>query len=73
MEFVNEKLNEFNQYLSGKKVAIIGLGTSNVPLIEYMRKYKANVTVFDNRNIDDIDKSIMDKVVEHGMTFSNRT
>lgn len=70
MEFVNEKLNEFNQYLSGKKVAIIGLGTSNVPLIEYMRKYKANVTVFDNRNIDDIDKSIMDKVVEHGMTFS---
>lgn len=45
MEFVNEKLNEFNQYLSGKKVAIIGLGTSNVPLIEYMRKYKANVTV----------------------------
>ena len=41
MGFVNEKLNEFNQYLNGKKVAIIGLGTSNVPLIEYMRKYKA--------------------------------
>lgn len=70
MSFVNEKLNEFNTYLKGRKVAIIGLGVSNVPLIDYLRKYKANVTVFDNRTIDNIDKSIMDKVVEYGMEFS---
>ena len=70
MNFVNEKLDEFNTYLKGRKVAIIGLGVSNVPLIDYLRKYKANVTVFDNRTIDNIDKSIMDKVVEYGMEFS---
>lgn len=70
MGFVNEKLKEFNEYLKGRKVAVIGLGVSNVPLIDYLRKYKANVTVFDNRNIDDIDKSVMDKVVEYGMEFS---
>ena len=45
MNFVNEKLDEFNTYLKGRKVAIIGLGVSNVPLIDYLRKYKANVTV----------------------------
>lgn len=70
MNFVNEKLNEFNEYLKGRKVAIIGLGVSNVPIIDYLRKYKAKVTVFDNRSIDNIDKSIMDKVVEYGMEFS---
>jgi len=70
MKYINEKLNEFNNYLRNRKVAIIGLGVSNVPLIEYMRKYKAKVTVFDNRTIDEIDKVIMDKVVEYGMEFS---
>lgn len=70
MKFVNEKLNEFNEYLNGRKVAIIGLGVSNVPLIDYMRKYKAQVTVFDNRTIDDIDKTVMDKIVSYGMKFS---
>lgn len=70
MEYVNEKLIEFNNYLKGRKVAVIGLGVSNVPLIDYLRKYKAQVTVFDKRTIDNIDKSIMDKVVEYGMEFS---
>ena len=37
MNFVNEKLDEFNTYLKGRKVAIIGLGVSNVPLIDYLR------------------------------------
>ena len=31
MDFVNEKLEEFNKFLDGKKVAIIGMGVSNVP------------------------------------------
>ena len=70
MEFVNEKLIEFNKFLNGKKVAVIGLGVSNAPLIDYLHKYKSEVTVFDSREIDDIDKSIMDKVTEHGMKFS---
>lgn len=70
MEYVNEKLLEFNEFLKGRKVAVIGLGVSNKPLIEYLHKYKANVTVFDKREIDDIDKDIMDKVVMYDMEFS---
>ena len=35
MEYVNEKLLEFNNYLKGRKVAIIGIGVSNISLIKY--------------------------------------
>lgn len=70
MGWFNKKLEEFNKYLNGKKVAIIGLGVSNIPLIGYLNKYKADVTVFDNKGIDEIDKVVMDEVVSHGMKFS---
>ena len=70
MDYENKKLNEFNEFLRNRKVAVIGLGVSNEPLIDYLRKYKAKVTVFNKRTIDNIDKSIMDKVVEYGMEFS---
>ena len=36
MKFVNEKLEEFNNYIKNKRVAIIGLGVSNLPLIDYL-------------------------------------
>lgn len=70
MEFINEKLNDFNRFLRGKKVAIIGLGVSNIPLIAYMSEFEADVTVFDKREIDYIEKIVMDEVVSHGMKFS---
>ena len=70
MEFINEKLLEFNNYLRGKKVAIIGLGVSNIPLIDYFHEIKSEVTVFDSREIDDIDKKIVNKIVNYGMKFS---
>ena len=70
MEFVNEKLIEFNNYLRGKKVAIIGLGVSNIPLIDYFHEIKSLVTVFDSREIDDIDKNTVNKIVNYGMKFS---
>ena len=49
MSYKNEKLEEFNDYVRFRKVAIIGLGVSNIPLIDYMFEKKARVTVFDYR------------------------
>ena len=40
---------EFEKNLKHQKVAVIGLGVSNIPLIEYLNKKGANVTVFDDR------------------------
>ncbi len=68
--FINEKLLEFDEFLENKKVAIIGLGISNIPLIDYLRERKSKVTVFDKRTIDKLDKTVMDKVVNYGMEFS---
>ena len=70
MNFKNEKLEEFNAYIKFRKVAIIGLGVSNLPLLDYMYDKKAKVTVFDDREIDDISKDIMDKITSYGFEFS---
>lgn len=59
MEFVNEKLQEFNKSLDGKKVAIIGMGVSNLPLLDYFYDKNAKVTVFNNNLLSD---EIMEKI-----------
>lgn len=69
MEYINEKSNEFNDYIRFRKVAIVGLGVSNLPLMEYLYEKKANVTVFDERDIDSISKDIMDKITTYGFGF----
>lgn len=70
MKFVNEKLEEFNNYIKGKKVAIIGLGVSNLPLIDYLKELKAVIMLFDNKPIDELDKKILDKIYEYKLKFS---
>ena len=70
MEFVNERLVELNEFLKKSKVAIIGLGVSNIPLLDYMCNLKANVTVFDDREIDKIPKEILDKVTKYNLDYS---
>lgn len=67
MEYINYKLNEFNEKIKNKKVAIIGLGISNKPLIEHLYNLKARISVFDNREQEKIDKDILEKVQELGI------
>lgn len=69
MSFENKKLEEFNNYIRYRKVAIIGLGVSNIPLIDYMYEKKAKVTVFDEREIDSIPKEILDKIKKYDFKF----
>lgn len=70
MFFVNEKLQEFERYIYNKKIAIIGLGISNLPLLDYFADKGAQVTVFDHRKIDEIDKVILDKITSRCIKFS---
>jgi len=70
MKYVNKKLQEFEHYIRNKKVAIIGLGVSNVPLLDYFSDKGADITVFDKRNIDDIDKNVLDKITQRCIKFS---
>ena len=38
---------EFKNFINGKKVAVVGIGVSNIPLINFLVKLVANVTGFD--------------------------
>ena len=59
MEYKNEKLEEFNNFLDGKQVAIIGMGVSNIPLLDYFYDKNAKVTVFSTNILSD---EIMEKI-----------
>ena len=70
MIYENKKLKEFNEYIRFRKVAVIGLGVSNLPLLDYLYEKKAQVTVFDERTIDEISKEIIEKITTYDFNFS---
>ena len=70
MSFVNKKLEEFNEYIRFRKVAVIGLGVSNMPLLEYLYKKKAQVTVFDERTMDEIPSETINKINTYEFSYS---
>lgn len=68
-QYVNEKLNKFNRELNNKKIAIIGLGTSNIPLIEYFINTKSIVSVFDNRELDKLDENVVELIKKYNLKY----
>lgn len=69
MEFKNEKLEQFNKFTSGKKIAIIGLGVSNLPLLDYFHDLACRISIFDNRIKDELDKDIIEKIDKYGIEY----
>lgn len=47
---MKKDFNEFKKFINSKKVAVVGIGVSNVPLIKFLVKLGANVTAFDMKN-----------------------
>ncbi len=62
----NAKLKAFENNMKGKRVAIVGLGVSNTPLIDYFHNLMAKVTVFDERDLEQLDENIVKKINEYG-------
>ncbi len=69
MSYENIKLEEFKSYLNNRKVAIIGIGVSNLPLIEYLYNLNSKITVFDKRNIDQIPQNAINKINQFNIEF----
>ena len=65
-----KKLEEFNEYIRFRKVAVIGLGVSNMPLLEYLYEKKAQVTVFDERTMDEIPSETINKINTYEFSYS---
>lgn len=63
--YINEKLEKFNKEVKNKRIAIIGLGTSNIPLIDYFYELGAFISVFDNREKETIDTEVAKKLEDY--------
>ena len=70
MKFVNDNLKKFDDYIKDKKIAIIGLGVSNIPLIDYLHNLGSEITIFDKKVASELDKEILDKIYEYKLKFS---
>ena len=51
---MKKPFKEFKEYIKGKKVAVVGIGVSNIPLIRFLVELGAQVTAFDKKNRDDL-------------------
>lgn len=64
-EYVNEKLKQFNKEIEGKRIAIIGIGVSNIPLLEYFYTLNCSISVFDNREKSEIDNEVVELIEKY--------
>ena len=69
MQFKNQELEKFEKKLRNQKVAVIGLGVSNIPLIDYLYEKKANVTVFDDREEEKIASNVIEKIKQYEFKY----
>lgn len=59
--------NEFKVFIKGKKVGVLGIGVSNIPLINFLLELGAEVTAFDKKDetqLGDIGKDFINKGVK---------
>lgn len=56
----NMNYTVFKEYIKGKKVAIVGMGVSNLPLIKFFLKHGAFVMCCDRKPIEQFDKKTAD-------------
>ena len=49
---MNKKLDEFNEKLKKSRIAIVGLGVSNIPLLDYLNDLGCNVVIFNDKEIE---------------------
>ena len=66
---MNAKLKLFEESMTGKKVAVLGIGISNTPLIRYLVQLGAEVTAFDKKTADQLGE-IYEQLNDLGIQFS---
>ena len=67
---MNEKLKSFNEYLKNKKIAIIGAGESNIPLIEILKNKNYDITIFDKKELKDMEPNTKELIEKNNIKTS---
>ena len=68
---MNRKLEEFNQKLRRSRVAVIGAGVSNLPLLSYLSELGVDVFLFDKNTYDNLSDEVKECVKKYNIvTYS---
>lgn len=51
---MKKDFKEFKKFIAGKKVAVVGIGVSNIPLIDFLLNLGAVVTAFDKKTREEL-------------------
>ena len=51
---MKKNFNEFKEFIKNKNVAVVGIGVSNIPLINFLVKLGAKVTAFDKKTEEEL-------------------
>lgn len=68
-EYKNSKLEDFNNMASEKKIAIIGLGVSNIPLLDYFFELGSKISVFDNNKFENLNDDLKKKINDYKIDY----
>ncbi|WP_024614212.1 UDP-N-acetylmuramoyl-L-alanine--D-glutamate ligase [Clostridium sp. Ade.TY] len=66
---MRKDFKEFKDFIKGKKVAVVGIGVSNIPLINFLVELDAKVTAFDMKTEDKLG-SIAEEFKNKGVCLS---
>lgn len=67
---MRKNFQEFKEFIKGKKVGVIGIGVSNVPLIHFLIDLGAQVTAFDRKNKEQLGESKIKEFIDLGVKLS---
>ena len=59
---------EFKEFIKEKNVAVVGIGVSNIPLIDFLARLGAKVTAFDKKEENQLGE-VVDRFKEEGVTL----
>ena len=65
---MKKDFNEFKKYIKNKNIAVVGIGVSNIPLIEFLVSLGGKVTAFDKKEENEL-KEVVDKYSKLGVKF----
>lgn len=67
---MNKKYQEFINYLKTKKIAIIGAGVSNLPLIKILKKENCDITLFDKKELNQMEENTYKYITDNNIKTS---
>ena len=64
---MNKELTDFINYLKDKKVLILGIGVSNLPLLDYLHNHNIKTYIRDKKKLEDLSDEVREKIQNYNI------